>query len=99
MGYEWRVTCREFTLNMISEWFVEAANHTCGNYDPEIDEVSLAVFTTVPSTLVSSQSLPWCAAALFFLLERGEGWGGVLTDCKFMRKAISTADSCTGDVS
>ena len=45
--------CREFTLNMISEWFVEAANHTCGNYDPEVDEVALAGFTTVPSERVS----------------------------------------------
>eukprot|EP00884_Botryococcus_braunii_P015938 jgi/Botrbrau1/3027/Bobra.0070s0023.1 len=23
----------EFTLNMISEWFIESANFTCGNYD------------------------------------------------------------------
>ena len=38
---------------MISEWFVEAANHTCGNYDPEVDEVALAGFTAVPSERVS----------------------------------------------
>ena len=62
------LVCREFTLNMISEWFVEAANHTCGNYDPEIDEVNLAEFTTVPSTVVSSQNLSNCGTAHSFLL-------------------------------
>ena len=44
--------CREFTLNMISEWFLEAANHTCGSYDPEIDELALAGLTAVPSKRV-----------------------------------------------
>ena len=37
---------------MISEWFVESMNHTCGPYDPEVDEVALAGFQTVPSKVV-----------------------------------------------
>lgn len=24
--------CREFVVNIMSEWFIEAANHTCGNF-------------------------------------------------------------------
>ena len=44
--------CREFTLNMISEWFVESANHTSGSYDPEVDELDLSGFTSTPSKKV-----------------------------------------------
>ena len=43
---------REFTVNIISDWFVEAANHTCGNYDPGVDEMSLSGLTPLPSTRV-----------------------------------------------
>jgi len=51
------VDTEEFTVNMISEWFVEAANHTCGNYDPDVDELALAGFTAVPSTSVKPPRL------------------------------------------
>ena len=44
--------CREFTINLISEWFVEAAHHTCGNYDRGVDEVELSGLTPVPSVNV-----------------------------------------------
>ena len=37
---------------MISEWFIDAANHTSGSYDPEVDELSLAGFTPVASKKV-----------------------------------------------
>jgi flavin reductase (DIM6/NTAB) family NADH-FMN oxidoreductase RutF len=42
---------------MMSEWFVESANHTCGNYDRDINEVELAGLTAQPSVKV-------CGAAL-----------------------------------
>lgn len=42
----------EFVVNIISEWFVEAANHTCGPFDPEIDEMDLAGLTPIPSMKV-----------------------------------------------
>ncbi len=45
---------REFTLNMISEWFLESANFTCGNYDRGVDELQLANFTPLPSIKVWS---------------------------------------------
>ena len=44
------VSGREFTVNIISEWFLEAANHTCGPFDPDVDEMALAGLTPV-STL------------------------------------------------
>ncbi len=28
--------CREFVVNMMSDWFVEAANHSCGEFPPEV---------------------------------------------------------------
>ena len=37
----------EFVVNIISTWFLEAANHTCGNYDPDVDEFDLAGLTQV----------------------------------------------------
>ncbi len=39
---------------MMSEWFLEAANHTCGNYDRGVNEVELAGLTPVPSVRVST---------------------------------------------
>ncbi|KAK9833388.1 hypothetical protein WJX81_000759 [Elliptochloris bilobata] len=42
----------EFTLNMMSEWFVESANHTCGSYDRGVDELELAGLMPVPSVIV-----------------------------------------------
>ena len=44
--------CREFTINLISEWFVEAANHTCGNYDRGVNEIELSGLTPAPSVKV-----------------------------------------------
>lgn len=43
---------REFCVNIISEWFVEAANHTCGNYDPDVNEMDLSGLTPEPSIKV-----------------------------------------------
>ncbi|GFR41511.1 hypothetical protein Agub_g2206, partial [Astrephomene gubernaculifera] len=42
----------EFVVNIISEWFIEAANHTCGDYPPGVDEMRLAGLTPLPSTKV-----------------------------------------------
>ena len=26
----------------MSDWYVEMANHTCGNFDPDVDDLALA---------------------------------------------------------
>lgn len=40
-------SCREFVVNIISDWFVEAANHTCGDFERGVDEMKLAGLTPV----------------------------------------------------
>ena len=39
-------------INIVSEWFIEAANFTCGDFDHGVDEMSLAGLTPVPSLRV-----------------------------------------------
>jgi flavin reductase (DIM6/NTAB) family NADH-FMN oxidoreductase RutF len=36
----------------MSDWFVEAANHTCGDFDRGVDELALAGLTRVASERV-----------------------------------------------
>lgn len=43
---------RELVVHIISEWCLEAANHTCGDFPPAVDELTLAGFTPVPSVKV-----------------------------------------------
>ena len=43
---------KEFTVNVLSEWFLEQANHTCGNYDAGVNEMDLSGLTPLPSTKV-----------------------------------------------
>lgn len=42
----------EFVVNIISDWFVEAANHTCGNFDAGEDEFTLSGLTPQRSVRV-----------------------------------------------
>eukprot|EP00897_Mesotaenium_endlicherianum_P010226 jgi/Mesen1/9231/ME000595S08644 len=44
----------EFVVSIISEWFVEAANHTCGAYGSDVDEMELARLTPLPSLKVKA---------------------------------------------
>lgn len=46
--------CREFTINMISNWFLEAANYCSGNFEAGDDELDMCGLTAMPSTKVSS---------------------------------------------
>jgi hypothetical protein len=39
-------------VNIMSCWFVEAANHTCGDYPFDVDELALTGLTGVPSAKV-----------------------------------------------
>ncbi|CAI7926933.1 unnamed protein product [Closterium sp. NIES-54] len=43
---------RELVVALISDWFVEAANHTCGPFPSEVDEMERAGLTPVPSVMV-----------------------------------------------
>lgn len=39
-------------MNIISNWFLEAANHTSGDYEKGTDEFELSGLTAVPSVLI-----------------------------------------------
>ncbi|KAL6779259.1 hypothetical protein ACKKBF_B18175 [Auxenochlorella protothecoides x Auxenochlorella symbiontica] len=44
----------ELVVNIISEWFVEAANHCCGNFDYGQNEFELSGLTPMPSVKVKA---------------------------------------------
>ena len=54
----------EFVVNLVSEWMVEAANHTCGFFDRGVDELALAGLTAVPSVAVAPPRVGECAVQL-----------------------------------
>ncbi len=47
---------RELVVNIISEWFVEAANHCCGNFDYGQNEFELSGLTPMPSVKVRREA-------------------------------------------
>lgn len=53
--------CSEFTVNMISDWFLEAANYCAGNFEAGVDEVDMCGLTTIPSVKVNPNAI--CAFA------------------------------------
>ncbi|KAG1674457.1 hypothetical protein FOA52_003062 [Chlamydomonas sp. UWO 241] len=61
---------REFVVHIISDWYVEAANHTCGDFDRGVDESTLAGLTPVASTLVKPRRMAEAAVAFECELER-----------------------------
>jgi flavin reductase (DIM6/NTAB) family NADH-FMN oxidoreductase RutF len=38
---------KEFAVNIISEWYLDAANHACGMFPPEVDEFDVSGLTKV----------------------------------------------------
>jgi flavin reductase (DIM6/NTAB) family NADH-FMN oxidoreductase RutF len=47
----------EFVVNIMSEWYIESANHTCGAFPPDVDEITLSGLTTLPSTKVKPERI------------------------------------------
>ena len=56
-------------VHIISDWMVEAANHSCGAYDPEVDEIPLTGLTTIPCKSVDVPRIKECAVAMECSLE------------------------------
>lgn len=54
----------EFVVNIISEWFVESANHTSGAYPPETDEISVTGLNTIPSVKIKPERIKESAVQL-----------------------------------
>lgn len=42
----------EFVVCIMSEWFINAANHTCGNFSPDEDEFDVSGLTRIASLRV-----------------------------------------------
>lgn len=54
----------EFVVNIISDWYVEAANHTSGEFAPGVDEMAQAGLTPAPSQLVKPPRVAEAAVQL-----------------------------------
>jgi flavin reductase (DIM6/NTAB) family NADH-FMN oxidoreductase RutF len=44
---------KECVFHIMSDWYVEAANHTCGAFPPSADEFELSGLTPVDSEMVT----------------------------------------------
>ena len=47
--------CREFVVNIISHWMLEAANVTCGDYSHNESEWDKSTLTPIPALKVRAQ--------------------------------------------
>jgi flavin reductase (DIM6/NTAB) family NADH-FMN oxidoreductase RutF len=54
----------ECVVHIISDWFVEASNHSCGNFDSDADEFPLSGLTKIPSTKVTPPRVAEAAVQL-----------------------------------
>lgn len=63
--------CSEFVVNIMNEWYVEAANHTCGPYDRGINEMTLAGLTPLESVKVRPLVDPVLPGVMLILTING----------------------------
>lgn len=76
----------EFTINLISNWFVEAANFTSGTFDAGVDEADMCGLTPMPSVKVKAPRIKESALQLECRLKhiydttnaKGEETGAIL---------------------
>eukprot|EP00955_Chlamydomonas_euryale_P037513 350792-Chlamydomonas_euryale.AAC.6 len=62
--------CREFVVNIISDWFVEAANYTCAPFSRGVHEMLLSGLTGAPSSVVAPPRVAEAAVSLECRLEK-----------------------------
>ncbi|MEW5303191.1 MAG: hypothetical protein WDW36_005907 [Sanguina aurantia] len=55
---------KELVVHIISEWCLEAANHTCGDFPPSVNELEVSGFTTMPSVKVGPPRVKECAVQM-----------------------------------
>jgi flavin reductase (DIM6/NTAB) family NADH-FMN oxidoreductase RutF len=63
---------REFVVNIISEWFVESANHCSGLFPQGVDEAEMAGLTHVPSVKVSPPRIAESAFQMECVVSTGD---------------------------
>jgi len=61
---------REFVVNIISDWFVEAANYTCAPFSRGVHEMLLSGLTGAPSSVVAPPRVAEAAVSLECRLEK-----------------------------
>ncbi|ODQ83257.1 hypothetical protein BABINDRAFT_164950 [Babjeviella inositovora NRRL Y-12698] len=72
----------ECTINIMSEWFVEAANYTCIDSPPDVSEWELSGLTPLPSTLVKPQHVQESAFSIEGKLVTHHKWYSEKDDTK-----------------
>lgn len=65
---------REFVVAIMSDWFVEAANHSCGSFPPEVDEMAAAGLTPVPSVRVAPPRVQESAISMECKVRAEQSW-------------------------
>ena len=55
---------KQFVVNIMSEWFVDAANATSGDFPPEVDEIQRSGLGTLESVHVSPPRIAEAAVHL-----------------------------------
>jgi flavin reductase (DIM6/NTAB) family NADH-FMN oxidoreductase RutF len=55
---------KEFVVNILSQWYLEAANKTSGNYPSDVDEIKLANLTPMPCEMIAPPRLKEAAVQL-----------------------------------
>jgi flavin reductase (DIM6/NTAB) family NADH-FMN oxidoreductase RutF len=60
---------KQFAVNIISDWYLDAANHACGNFAPEIDEFLESGMTKVECISVAASRVAQAAVTYECLLE------------------------------
>ena len=63
------IETKECIVHIVSKWMVEAANHSCGAYDPTVDEIPLTGLTTLPGDEVNVKRIKECAVAMECVLD------------------------------
>jgi flavin reductase (DIM6/NTAB) family NADH-FMN oxidoreductase RutF len=85
---------KEFVVNIMSQWFVEAANHTCGNYDAGVNEFEVAGLTPIPSELVKPPRVAEsavhmeCVVRHSYDVKNNKVWQLISTTCTCVLSAV-----------
>lgn len=64
---------KEFVVNIMSLWYIEAANHTCGNYDPDVNEFEVSGLTPLPSQVVKPPRVAESAVHMECIVKHSYG--------------------------
>jgi flavin reductase (DIM6/NTAB) family NADH-FMN oxidoreductase RutF len=60
---------KEFCVNLISEWYLDAANHSCGNFKAEVDEFTESGLTKSKCVVVKAPRVQEAAVSYECKLE------------------------------